>query len=419
MSYNIAVIGGGVAGITAAYLLSRRHKISLYEKNGYLGGHTNTILVDDPSGQTAVDTGFIVCNPENYPNFYKLLNQLEVKLRDSEMSFGFFCAETGFKYTGPSVNEAVKQLENFFKPSFIKMIFEQRRFSRLALGDLKKGSLKDLTLGEYLKKIGASVFFIKNYLIPTSAAIWSSSDDNILDFPADAFINFFNNHGMLELHKRPQWQTVIGGSHIYVNSFLKKFDGKIHLNSPIASVRREEGGVRITTQQGAEAFYDKVVFASHADESLMMLSDPSEKELSLLSRWKYHKNSAILHTDITLMPKDRRFWAAWNYRRYEDSDTSKSVTVTYYMNRLQGLRTTRDYFVSLNAEDMVEKSAIIYSTSYTHPYFNPQTVATQAQIKNSNGERGTYFCGSYLRYGFHEDAVISAIDVARKFEIEL
>lgn len=417
---NILVVGGGIAGITAAHVLSRKHTVTLLERNNYVGGHTNTRTVEDPlNPQLQVDTGFIVCNPRNYTNFYKFLGQLDVKLQPSDMSFGFFCEKSGLQYMGPSIKEFLMTPGNLLNPQFLRMILEQFRFNRRALRDLRSGSLTELPLGEYLRQLGTSSFFFEHYLAPLIGSIWSTPDCNALEFPAASFMTFFENHGMLEMRKRPQWQTVQGGSQTYVRAFKKAFCGEIRTACPARGLRRDEQGIVLELDGSPPERYDSVVIATHADEALGLLADPSEEERDALGTWSYSRNRTVLHTDASLLGPKRRLWAAWNYRRRTTSQPSSPVAITYYMNRLQNLTARKDYFVTLNCGDQIDPKQVVYEVEYTHPVYTPDSPKSQAAIRALNGRRNTYFCGAYMRYGFHEDAVISALQVAESFGLTL
>jgi len=417
---KILVVGGGIAGITAAYVLSRAHNVTLLERNEYLGGHTNTRVVHDPiNPELPVDTGFIVCNPRNYPNFYNFLAQLGITRQDSDMSFGFSCERTGLQYMGPSVKEFLAAPGNLLHPQFVKMIIEQFRFNRRALRDLREGNLGEIPLGEYLRELGTSEFFFDNYLAPLIGSIWSAPDSNALEFPALSFFTFFNNHGMLELHKRPQWQTVVGGSHAYVRAFRAAFPGEIRLAAPARAISRDAQGVTLTLDGAAPERYDAVVVATHADEALRLLADPSDEERAALGSWRYSTNRTVLHTDASVLGPKRRLWAAWNYRRRSAARADSPVAITYYMNKLQRLHAARDYFVTLNCNDSIDPSSIIYEVEYTHPIYTPKSPESQKAIKNLNGTRNTFFCGAYMRYGFHEDGVISALNVTQQMGLSL
>lgn len=417
---RILVVGGGVAGITAAYVLSSKHRVTLVERNDYLGGHTNTRVVQDPlNSRLSVDTGFIVCNPRNYPNFYRFLDQIGVSRQDSDMSFGFSCEKTGLQYMGPSIAEFLRAPANLCSPKFLSMILEQQRFNRRALKDLRLGRLGEVPLGEYLKRVGTSQFFFDNYLAPLIGSIWSAPDSNALQFPALSFLTFFNNHGMLEMSQRPQWQTIVGGSHSYIKAFRERFAGELRINKRAIKLERTDKGVVLYTEGAGPELFDKVVIATHADEALGLLSDPSDQERQMLGSWSYSKNRTVLHTDASVLGPRKRLWAAWNYKRRVSSKADSPVAITYYMNKLQRLQAARDYFVTLNCADEIDARSILYEIEYTHPIYTPDSPISQEGIRRLNGNRHTFFCGAYMRYGFHEDAVVSGLEVARAFGLSL
>ena len=416
---KIAVVGGGVAGISAAWLLAKRHDVTLYEGEQRLGGHTNTITVREGDRKIPVDTGFIVCNSRNYPYFYRLLDEWGVELRESDMSFGFSCERTGLGYVGPSFKDFIGYRRNLVNPRFWGLALSQRRFDRKAMAALEKGELGSRSLGDFLDEIGMGSFFVNNYLLPLAASVWSSPDSDMLDFPAETFIRFFANHGMIQMRDFPTWQTVVGGSRTYVEEFSRKFPGQIATGSPVESVRRVANGVEIMIKGSSSISFDHVVMASHAEDSLGLLSDATVSEKSALSSWRYHRSMAVLHTDDSVMPSQRRLWASWNYRRPADADPTDPVPITYYMNRLQGLNTDRDYLVSLNLRHPVRPEKVIYSVEYSHPAYTPDSISAQAALRALNGDRNTHFCGSYMGYGFHEDAVASAFLVAERLGIAL
>jgi len=418
---SIAVIGSGVAGIVSAYLLQRRHTIRLYEKNDYIGGHTHTIVVNKgPDKGTPVDTGFIVFNKKTYPNFIRFLSQLDVSKRPASMSFSYYDQSSGLQYASRDLNTFFAQRKNIFSLSFWHMFLDIVIFNRITPSLFDKGILKGLTMGEYLRAYRFSRPFIRQYLLPVSAAVWSSPDSGMLDFPMETFARFFYNHGLFSLLKHPQWYTVSGGSHEYVKAFLQGFKGRIYKACPVKSISRTDRGAVIRTGDGAEEHVDKVVIATHADEALALLADPSEEEASHLSKWSYSNNRTILHTDTSFLPPDKDVWSSWNYVRRPDVESGSPVNLTYYMNRLQGLsRSTYQYCVTLNTERTIPKKNIIRKMIYTHPLYTSDAFASQTALRGLNGKRNTYFCGSYLGYGFHEDAVKSAIDVAAHFGIDL
>jgi predicted NAD/FAD-binding protein len=417
---RVLVVGGGIAGITAAYVVSRAHDVTLLERNSYVGGHTNTRIVRDPLiADLPVDTGFIVCNARNYPNFYRFLDQLGVKRQDSDMSFGYSCEKTGLQYMGPSILEFIKAPKNLINPRFVAMILEQQRFNRLALADLGAGRLAEIPLGEYLRKLGTSDYFFDNYLAPLIGSIWSAPDSNALEFPALSFLTFFRNHGMLEMRTRPQWQTIVGGSQSYVKAFLKVFRGSVRIATAAQRIRRSESGIELLTEDNQPELFDRVIIATHADEALRLLEDPSAEEQKALGAWRYSENHTVLHSDASVLGPNCRLWAAWNYKRPKDATSHSPVAITYYMNKLQNLKASNDYFVTLNATNQIDPALVHYETHYTHPVYTPQSPQSQEDLRSLNGTRNTFFCGAYMRYGFHEDAVWSALEVARAFGLEL
>jgi predicted NAD/FAD-binding protein len=417
---RIVIVGAGIAGITAAWLLGADHDVTLIERNAYVGGHTNTIAVREASGiEVPVDTGFIVCNPKTYPLFYRLLNQWGVPLRDSDMSFGYFCESSRLGYVGPLVRDFCRRYKNFVNPSFLRMLLELRRFNRQAKDDLHRGVLDEIPLGLYLQRIGATAYFQDHYLLPVAAAIWSSPDEGMLQFPASSIIRFLENHGLLDPGHAPVWQTVVGGSQAYVRAFRSRFAGEVICNAPARAVERRADGVTVYFQEGAARSFDHVVMAAHADESLALLADASAQERQLLSAWRYHRNPTILHTDASVLPPDRSLWASWNYYRRSGQSPGDQVPITYYMNRLQGLECSHDYFVSLNADHLIDPAKVIYQAQYTHPAYTSGSLAAQRELKRLNGSNRTSFCGSYMGYGFHEDAVAAAAAVAQKWGVTL
>ena len=417
---TLAIIGAGISGITAAYVLAERYPVTLFERSEKIGGHTNTRIIEmGPDAGTAVDTGFIVCNPKTYPNFYKLLARLGVSLRDSHMSFGFSSEESGLAYVGPLFRDFIRHPTNLLRIDCLRMIRDIHRFNRCALADLEANRLTDTPLGEYTRRLGLSETFIDSYLLPIVASIWSSPDNDALNFPLATFATFFRNHGMLRLKERPQWQTVVGGSHTYLRAFERDFRGTIRTSSPVQSVRREPRGVEIRLADGTSLQFDAVIFASHADETLAMLEDPSGEESALLGRWRYTKNHAILHTDTSVAPPNRSLWAAWNYRKRRAQGSRERLSISYYMNLLQGLKAKEHYFVTLNGQGEIDPEKILYEITYTHPVYTADSVKSQTALRGLNGQRNTFFCGAHLRYGFHEDGVCSGLDVARHFGCHL
>ncbi len=417
---RIAVIGAGVAGLTAAHILQRRHRVTLFEKNDYAGGHTHTIvLTDGPDQGTPVDTGFIVMNHRNYPLLTRLLDQLGVPLRDSEMSFGYWDAGSNLQYSGGGLNGLFAQRRNLVRPTFLRMVRDIFRFFREAERDLAAGALRAVTLGQYLARGRYSEPFIRHHLIPMAAAIWSTPDLHMMEFPAESFVQFFHNHGLLTVNQRPQWRTVVGGSHSYVRKILAGFSGVTRLADPITAVRRLPDSVALETATGPAGEFDHVVIAAHADEALALLTDPSDNERRLLGAWSYQPNDTILHSDASVMPPLRRIWSSWNYTREAGRAPDSPASVTYDMNRLQGLRTQRPLLVTLNRQTPLEPSTIIRRMLYHHPTYSARALEAQRELPALNGLRRTWFCGSYFGYGFHEDAVRSAVHLVRAFGLDL
>ena len=414
------MVGAGVTGLTAAYVLQRRHHVTLFEKNDYLGGHTHTVMVPDgPDKGTPVDTGFIVMNHRNYPLLTRLFEQLGVELRDSEMSFGYWDEITGLQYSGGGLNGLFAQRRNLFRPVFLRMVREIFRFFREAERDLAAGTLREQTLGDYLRRGGYSETFVRHHLVPMAAAIWSTPDDRMMQFPAESFVQFFHNHGLLTVNERPRWRTVVGGSHTYVKRMLADFKGEVRLSTPIVSVRRHDDRVALATAAGPAGEFDQVVIAAHADEALGMLADPSDEERRRLGAWVYQPNDTALHTDASVMPPLRRVWSSWNYTRERGGDPAGPASLSYWMNRLQGLQTSAPLFVSLNRRAPLAPDSVIARMTYHHPTYSRESLAVQCELPALNGPRRTWFCGSYFGYGFHEDAVRSAVEVARGFGLDL
>jgi len=414
------VVGAGVAGLTAAYLIQQHHEVTLFEKNGYFGGHTHTVLIEDgPDAGTPVDTGFIVFNDRNYPLFQKLLAGLGLQGRSSDMSFGFSSEADGLEYSSYVPRGLLAQRRNLLRPAFWRMVADILRFNRKALEDLREDRLGEIPLGAYLETGRFGKAFRDYYLIPMGAAIWSTPLAGMLDFPAQTFIRFFDNHGLLALSGRPRWMTVPGGSRTYVKALLERFRGSLEKNAAIASIRRDRDGVTVRTADGRQSRHDYVVIAAHADEALRMLADPGEEEKRYLGAWTYTRNHTVLHTDASAMPGRRAAWASWNYRIEEPRNPARPVTLTYHMNRLQGLQTEKEYFVTLNRDKSFAPGTVLREIEYTHPAYTTASPLAQSGVRGLNGQNRTFFCGSYLGYGFHEDAVKSAVEAARCFGGEL
>ncbi len=406
---RVAVIGGGVAGIVAAHRLQKTHDVTLLEQSDYLGGHTHTIVVPDgPDAGTPIDTGFIVFNEATYPHFIRFLEELGVASRRTEMSFGFQCARSGLVYAGNDLNGLFAQRSNLINPQFYRFLLEIGRFSRQALRDLDTG--QDLgTLEQWTRHHRFLPYMVEHYLNPMAAAIWSCPAGQVAAFPARAFLLFFRNHGLLSFRNRPSWRTVSGGSWSYVQAFARTFTGTLRLGAGVERLDRTDDGVVVICKEGTRERFDRVVIATHADQALRLLGDPTPEEQRLLGPWRYEANSTVLHTDLSVLPPMPRAWACWNFRKEAGKGGDQPVYVTYGMNLLQGLTTQRQYLVTLNRPGDYDDSTVIARMTYHHPVYTAESMATQPELPSLNGVKRTWFCGSYFGYGFHEDAVRSSV----------
>ncbi|MDF1554728.1 MAG: FAD-dependent oxidoreductase [Deferrisomatales bacterium] len=376
---RVAVVGAGVAGVTAAHLLQRRHQMTLYEKNDYVGGHTHTIEVPDgPDRGLPVDTGFIVLNDRTYPLLHRLLAQLGVDVRDTEMSFSFQSGATGLEYACTGLNQLFAQRRNLVRPAHWRLLFEVARFCRTARADLAENRLGRATLHEYLARGRYHRDMVDHYLVPMASAIWSTPPGQVTSFPAEPFLRFFDNHGLLSPFHRPRWQTVVGGSHAYVKAFLAGFGGEVHTRAAVTGIRRGDNGVTVSAEGGEPESYDRAVVAAHADEELRLLDDPCDLERDLLGTWRYQRNRVVLHTDASFLPRSRRAWGCWNYSGGGDPGLAALGCVTYWMNALQGLRTANQYCVTLNPDRPVPQASTLRELEYSHPTFSLASMATQA-----------------------------------------
>lgn len=415
-SLHIAVIGAGVAGITAAHLLQKRHHVTLFERNDWIGGHTKTVIVNNGADSgLPVDIGFIVLNDRTYPLLNRLLAQLGVAIAKSDMSFSYHCRTTGLQYASSSADTLFAQRRNLFSPRFLSMLPDILRFNRTVRKRSKTGALDGVSLETFLERHRFGAFFRDAYVYPMVSAIWSAPDGDAARFPMNTFARFFMNHGLLNVRNQPQWYYIPGGSHTYVKAFLKRFTGEVFTETPVRSVLRTSAGARVHLEDGAEHTFDRVVIATHGDEALELLEDPSPEERQALSAWRYAGNQVVLHTDTSRMPPLRRAWASWNSVREPGKGPSAPVTLTYHMNRLQRLPAKADYCVSLNPSTAVPEHQTLFETTFTHPIYTFDAIASQDRLPGLNHCRNTYFCGSYFGYGFHEDAVRSAVRVAEFF----
>jgi len=412
---RIAVIGTGIAGNVAAYKLSAEHDVTVYEANGYPGGHTNTVDVEEGGRRLAIDTGFIVFNDRTYPNFIALLDELGQDARNSEMSFSVQAPGVGLEYCGSTLNGLFADRRKLLSPSFHRMIRDILRFNRTALDSLETED-GDATIGAYLERHGYGVAFRNHYLVPMAAAIWSAEPVAINDMPLRFLVQFFHNHGLLQLKDRPVWKTISGGSREYVGKLTAPFADRIRLNTPVRGLRRFADRVDVYTDVSAPESYDAVFLACHSDQALVLLEDSDELEQTVLSAIRYQDNEAVLHCDESLMPSRRRAWASWNY--HVPANAREHVAVTYNMNILQGLNAKRQYLVTLNHGEAIDERRILRRVQYQHPVFSLEAVAAQSRQAELNAGR-TYFCGAYWRHGFHEDGVVSALNAVAHFEERL
>jgi len=414
---KIAIIGSGISGLTAAYYLQKNHDVHVYEADSRIGGHTATKKVSSEGKDYLIDTGFIVFNDWTYPNFIKLLNELGVESQPTEMGFSVFDPASEFEYAGTNLGTLFAQKRNFLSFRHWQMLRDIVRFNKESIADLEANRLTPSeTLGAYLKRKKYSETFIQRYLIPMGSAIWSATHGATLAFPLEFFIKFFKNHGLLNIVDRPQWRVIKGGSHSYLEPLVKSFKEKIKLNSPVAQVIRDNDDV-IVVSNGIAEHFDEVVFACHSDQALAILGDASESEKLILGAIAYQKNSVVLHTDISLLPKRRSTWSSWNYLLTNDKQSPP--VLTYAMNILQGINSEEQFCVTLNAKDRINPAKILGEYEYAHPVFSQAGTQAQATWSIINGVNRTWFCGAYWFNGFHEDGVNSALRVVNALGAKL
>ena len=413
MRLKIAVVGTGISGLSAAWLLSQRHDVTVYEQADRVGGHSNTVVASVGGKDIPVDTGFIVFNRQTYPNLTALFEFLKIPTQLSEMSFGVSLDDGELEYSGSGMSGVLGQPINLIRPRFWSMLADLVRFYRQAPLDTAHIKDENISLGDYLVKGQYGDAFRDDHLLPMASAIWSATPAEMLSYPAAAFIRFHDNHGLLQLRGRPAWETVVGGSRNYVERLATSIADRIRLDTGVREVRRINGGVVVTDAARQSERYDHVVMASHADQSLKMLADPSAGEQTLLGTFRYSRNLAVLHTDESFMPKRRAVWSSWNYIGFRDV-ASDSVCVTYWMNRLQNLQSEKPLFVTLNPPRPPRAGTLLHSEVYDHPIFDANAIAAQRKLWLLQGNRHTWFCGAYFGAGFHEDGLQAGLAVAEQ-----
>ncbi len=409
---NIAVIGSGIAGLSAAWLLSRHHRVTLYEADSHLGGHANTIDVDMPDGRIAVDTGFVVYNERNYPNLTALFRHLGIATEATEMSFALSLDAGAYEYAGSGAKGFFGQWRNLARPDHWRLVIDISRFFKTARGRVDCYPAA-VTLGTFLRRERYSDVFVHDHIVPMGAAIWSTTMDGMLAFPARNFIDFYANHGMLQFKERPDWRTVTGGSRHYVERLVADGGFEVQRNNPVQRVVRQQTYIHISDGRGVVRPFDHVVIATHADQATKLLDEPDPLEAKLLGEFHYQTNRAVLHRDRRWMPRRKRLWSSWNYLKRR-TGVEDSLCVTYWMNRLQNLKTQTNLFLTLNPAGEIHPKAIEAVFDYDHPVFSASAMEAQKSLWAIQGTRRTWFCGSYFGYGFHEDGAQSGLAVAEQ-----
>ena len=410
---RIAVIGAGISGLVCARLLCRNHDVTVFEADTRIGGHSNTVSINIDDEQHEIDTGFIVYNERTYPNFTRILADLNVATRATAMSFSVRCDRTNIEYNGTNLNGTFAQRRNLLRPAFLRMLRDILRFNKDGSRDVASVRA-DETVGSYLRRKGYSQHFAQRYLLPMGAAIWSCPFESFAQFPIRFILDFYVNHGLLSLRDRPVWRVVEGGSKRYVEQLTKPFRNRIVLNRPVHSIERFDDSVAVTHEAGKDKF-DEVIFACHSDHALKILADSDDLETELLSAFPYSVNSAVLHTDESVLPRTRRAWAAWNY--HIGKDESARPTLTYNMNILQHVESRHTFCVTLNEDQLIAPDKVLARFRYSHPLFTAQRARMQQRHHELIRHRRTSYCGAYWRNGFHEDGVVSALAVCREFGI--
>ncbi len=407
---KIAVVGSGISGLSAAYYLSKKHHVDLFEKEDHFGGHSHTIDLIINEKKISVDIGFIVFNHKTYPNLIQFFKENEVQIEKSDMSFAVSVNDTKFEYCGRGLKGIFANKSNLFDLSFLKMFFDILKFYKNC--DKISEYEEQITLGEYLTKNKLSKKFVDYHLIPMVSAIWSMPPYEASKMPLKFFLKFFQNHGLFKLKDRPQWYTVTNRSRSYVNKVLSKISGEYYKNYAVNKIKRRDSGIDLYYGDKSEYFsYDKVVLACHADQSLSLLDDPSDEEKQILSNFSYKENIAVIHTDQNIMPNNKNVWSSWNSSI--DKNNLENNSITYWLNLLQNLKFDQNIFLTLNPYLNIDENKILKKVKFTHPYFDQNALDNQINLKNLQNKRNTLFCGSYFGYGFHEDGIKSSIEMLK------
>ncbi len=409
---KIAIIGTGISGMSAGYYLRNDFDITFYEKNNYIGGHTNTLTIDENGTSVYIDSAFMVYNEVTYPNFIELLKELNVETEPTSMSFSVQHVASGLEYGGAGWNALFAQRQNIFDAKYWKMLLQIDRFNKTSVKILDDPKYSNYTVAQFVKEERYDEDFTQKFLIPMSSAIWSTEPNQMLQFPIMTLVRFFKNHGFLGMHGHYQWRTVKGGSRMYRDKIMSHFQNKVLLNHGVKRIERKKNGVTVTDESGIQKDFDKVIVACHAPQALAMLDEGMKEERNVLKNFRYQKNRATLHTDVSIMPKSKQAWSSWNYRLTKDVLGQHAATTIYDMNSLQRVSKTKNYFVSINEPGEVDPLKIIWETLYEHPIYDLPAVEAQKKLPKLNQNGQTYFCGAYFNYGFHEDGLVSGKNVA-------
>ncbi len=406
-----AIIGTGIAGMGCAHFLDQHTALSVYEQNNYVGGHTNTVAVDEDGKPVYIDTGFMVFNYKTYPNLCRLFDEIKAPVKKTDMSFSVQHLPSGLEYSGSSINHLFAQRKNIFNLKYIRMLSQIARFNKESVKILNDPRYDDYSIGQYIREFNYGEEMLWKYLVPMSSAVWSTPMEQMLDFPAVTLIRFFLNHGFLGLDTQHQWYTLENGSQAYREILIQPFKDNIQVNRKAIKVSRNaDGTVTVHASDGSAEIFDRVIIAAHGDQALAMLEQPTNDEQRLLSNFKYQYNKAVLHTDSSIMPAAKLAWSSWNYS-IKMQNGKLTPTTIYWMNRLQGVSNNKDYFVSINPHEGLDPKKIIKELDYEHPLFDIPAIKAQAELHKLNQNGPVYFCGSYFKYGFHEDAFTSAMQL--------